>query len=140
MGSMGTLLHSLTNPQNFRAAGAFSGPMMDMTKSFGMTPEQRAAMTDEDWDNMVSPEAVALVEKAKAEGKKLPDFYVATGTLDNPEGSKAFARFLEKSGAMVFTKFSRVYGHEWQFWDVTIKEFLDWLPRTDAYAGQIRKI
>ncbi len=140
MGSMGTLLHSLSNPQNYRAAGAFSGPMMDMSKSFGMTPEQRAALTEEDWDNMVSPEAIALVEKAKAEGKKLPDFYVATGTLDNPEGSKAFARFLEKSGAKVFTNFSRVYGHEWQFWDETIKEFLDWLPRTDAYAGKTRKI
>ena len=38
------------------------------------------------------------------------------------------------------TNFSRVYGHEWQFWDETIKEFLDWIPRTDFYAGKTRKI
>lgn len=138
MGSMGTLLHSLSMPERFRAAGAFSGPMMQM--NMGMTPEERAAMTDADWDQLVSPEAVELVEKAKAEGKSLPDYYVATGTQDNPEGSKAFARFLEKNGAKVTTNFERVYGHEWQFWDESIKEFLDWLPRTDAYAGQLRKI
>jgi len=138
MGSMGTLMHSLSMPERFRAAGAFSGPMMQMNMQ--MTPEQRAAMTDADWDNMVSPEAVALVEKAKAEGKKLPDYFVATGTLDNPEGSKAFARFLEKNGAVVATDFGRVYGHEWQFWDEIVKEFLDWIPRTDPYAGKPRKI
>ncbi len=134
MGSMGALLHGLSMPERFRAVGAFSGPMMQM--KMGLTPEERAKLTDADWDAMVSPEAVELVQKAK----KLPDFYVATGTLDNPEASKAFARFLERSGAKVFTNFSREYGHEWQFWDESIKEFLDWLPRTDAYAGQKRKI
>lgn len=140
MGSMGTLLHSLSNPQNFRAAGAFSGPMMDMSKTMGLSPEDRAKLTDADWDGFVSQEAIDLVAKAKAEGKKLPDFYIATGTLDNPEGSKAFARFLEREGAVVKTNFDRVYGHEWQFWDESIKEFLDWIPRTDAYAGKLRKI
>ena len=140
MGSMGTLIHSLTNPQNFRAAGAFSGPLLDMQKTMGMKPEDREKLTEADWDAMVSQEAKDLVAKAKAEGKKLPDYYIATGTKDNPEGSKAFARFLEKEGAKVFTNFSREYGHEWQFWDETIKEFLDWLPRTDAYAGKLRKI
>ena len=138
MGSMGTLLHSLTMPERFRAAGAFSGPLMKMT--MGMDPAELAKMTDADWDARVSDEASALVEQAKAQGKKLPDYYVATGTLDNPEASKAFARFLERNGATVKTNFSRVYGHEWQFWDETIKEFLDWIPRTESYAGKIRKI
>ena len=140
MGSMGSLLHSLSNPQNFRAVGAFSGPMLDMSKSIGLTPEQRAALTEADWDGMVSEEAKELVAKAKAEGKKLPDYYIATGTQDNPQGSAAFARFLEKEGAKVTTNFTRNYGHEWQFWDESIKEFLDWLPRTDAYAGTLRRI
>jgi len=26
------------------------------------------------------------------------------------------------------------YGHEWRFWDIQVEEFLDWIPRTDAYA------
>ncbi len=118
MGSMGTLLHSLSMPERFRAAGAFSGPLMNM--DIPQDPAKRAAMTDADWDAQVSPEAIELINKAKAEGKTLPDFFVATGTLDNPEASKAFARFLAANGAKVTTNFERVYGHEWQFWDETI--------------------
>ena len=58
----------------------------------------------------------------------------------NQYRQEQLARFLEKEGAVVKTNFDRVYGHEWQFWDESIKEFLDWLPRTDAYAGKLRKI
>jgi len=25
------------------------------------------------------------------------------------------------------------YGHEWAFWDMQVKKFLDWIPRTDPY-------
>ena len=27
------------------------------------------------------------------------------------------------------------YAHEWPFWDMEIKKFLDFIPRTDYYAG-----
>ena len=38
------------------------------------------------------------------------------------------------------TDFIRNYGHAWQFRDETIRDFLDWLPRTAPYAGQKRRI
>lgn len=139
MGSAGALFHSLSLPENFRAVGAFSGPLMDMQAMF-LTDEQKAAMTEADWDAGVSKEAKELAEAALAAGKKLPDYYIATGTQDSPEASAAFARFLEKAGAKVYTNFSRPYGHEWQFWDESLLEFLDWIPRTDPYAGTKRKI
>ena len=139
MGSSGALLHSLSIPENFRAVGAFSGPMMDIRTMF-LTDDQKAAMTEGDWDAGVAKEAKDLVQKAILEEKKLPDFYVATGTEDSPEASAAFARFLKKAGANVYTNFSRPYGHEWQFWDESLQEFLDWIPRTDPYAGTKRKI
>ncbi len=143
MGSMGTLLHALSNPQNYRAAGSFSGPMMDMGKMFSAAPEERErlnALKAEDMKDMISPEAVKLVNKAKEEGKTFPDFYISTGLQDGPERAKAFAAFLAENGIRVTTDFSKNYGHEWQCWDENIKEFLDWLPRTDYYAGKKRKI
>ncbi len=32
------------------------------------------------------------------------------------------------------------YEHEWRFWNLSVERFLDWIPRTDAYANNKRKI
>lgn len=134
MGSMGSLLHSLTNPEQYRAVGSFSGPLMrmDMDRTKSYTPEELREMVD--------PRAVELVKKGKAEGRKFPDYYVSTGLKDGPERAKAFAQFLMDSGISVTTNFEKDYGHEWRCWNENIEEFLDWIPRTDAYAGSLRKI
>ena len=92
--------------------------------------------TAEELKEMVSPDAIELVKKAKAEGKTFPKYYVSTGKKDGPERAKAFAAFLEENGISVTTNFEKDYGHEWRCWEENIEEFLDWLPRTDAYAGQ----
>ena len=134
MGSMGSLLHSLTNPENYRAVGAFSGPMMRMDMDRSRT------YTEDELMEMVNPVAVELVRKAKAEGKKFPDYYVSTGKKDGPERAKAFAKFLADNGLHVTTNFEKDYGHEWRCWEENIEEFLDWIPRTDAYAGSMRQI
>lgn len=147
MGSMGTLLHSLSEPERFRAAGSFSGPMMKMNFKMPKPGDPMPVMTEapkqltaEELRGEVSPEAMELVAKAKKEGKKFPDFYVSTGLKDGPERAKAFADFLKDEGMNVTTNFTKDYGHEWQCWDENIREFLDWIPRTDAYAGKTRKI
>ncbi len=134
MGSMGSLVHSLTNPEQYRAVGSFSGPLMrmDMDRTKSYTPEELKGM--------ISPLAVELAEKGKAEGKKFPDYYISTGKKDGPERAKAFAEFLKDNGISVTTNFEKDYGHEWRCWNENIEEFLDWIPRTDAYAGSKRRI
>ncbi len=134
MGSMGSLLHSLTNPEQYCAVGSFSGPMMRMDMNYGKS------YTAEELKEMVSPDAIELVKKAKAEGKTFPKYYVSTGKKDGPERAKAFVAFLEENGISVTTNFEKDYGHEWRCWEENIEEFLDWLPRTDAYAGTMRQI
>lgn len=145
MGSMGTILHALSEPERFRAAGAFSGPAMKMPKiadgedRMAAMQAMNAKKAEEMLDD-VSDEAKELIAKAKAEGKTFPTFWVSTGLQDGPERAKAFAMYLESQGIEVHTDFTKEYGHEWQCWDENIKEFLDWLPRTDAYAGKKRRI
>ncbi len=134
MGSMGSLVHSLTNPEMYRAVGSFSGPLMRMDI------DRSKSYTEEELAGMINPLAVELVQKAKAEGKKFPDYYISTGLKDGPDRAKAFAKFLSDNGIKVTTNFEKDYGHEWRCWEENIEEFLDWLPRTDAYAGSMRQI
>ena len=134
MGSMGSLLHSLTNPENFCAVGSFSGPLirMDLDRS--------KEYTIEELKENISPEVVELIKKGKAEGKKFPKYYISTGLKDGPDRAKAFAEYLSENGIEVTTNFEKNYGHEWRCWEENIEEFLDWLPRTYAYAGSMRQI
>ena len=134
MGSMGSLLHSLTNPEQYCAVGSFSGPLMRMDM------DRSKEYTDEQLREMVALEGVELVKKGKAEGKHFPKYYVSTGIRDGLNRAKAFARFLTENGIEVTTNFEKDYAHEWRCWEENIEEFLDWLPRTDAYAGSMRQI
>lgn len=45
-----------------------------------------------------------------------------------------FRDHLIKLGADVTWDEIEQYGHEWPFWDIEVKNFLDWIPRTDYYA------
>ena len=31
------------------------------------------------------------------------------------------------------------FRHEWRFWNLQIEKFLEWIPRTDAYAADQKK-
>ena len=116
MGSMGSLLHSLTNPEQYCAVGSFSGPLMRMDM------DRSKEYTDEQLREMVAPEAVELVKKGKAEGKHFPKYYVSTGIRDGLNRAKAFARFLTENGIEVTTNFEKDYAHEWRCWEENIEE------------------
>jgi len=142
MGSMGTILHALSAPERFRAAGAFSGPAMQRPTGVDMAEAMKKmqGLSAEELVDYVSDEVKELIAAAKAAGKTIPDFYVSTGLQDGPERSRAFAMYLEREGVNVTTDITKDYAHEWQCWDENIREFLEWLPRTDAYAGKKRRI
>lgn len=81
-----------------------------------------------------------LAEKLHREGRAFPAMYVACGADDFLMGAnRAFVERFKEMGADIVWDEVPGYGHEWRFWDLEVEKFLDWLPRTDAYAGSGRR-
>ena len=122
MGGFGTLIHALNFPERFAAFGALSAATS--MKGF----------SDKKIDEKYEP--VKLAEKIAAEGRKFPKVYMATGQDDFLyEADKEFKDKLIELGADVTWDEKPGYGHEWRWWDMQIEKFIEWLPRTDAYAA-----
>ena len=113
MGGYGTLVHALRNPEKYAAAGAFSAAV----------------------------ELNSLADKLIAEGKSFPKMYIACGEDDFLfETNKKFKDKLAAAGVDVTWDSLPGYGHVWRFWNIEVEKFLDFIPRTDAYAGIKRMI
>ena len=54
--------------------------------------------------------------------------------------NEAFRDFLRDKGFAVEWVVGEGYGHEWRFWNREVEAFLDWIPRTDAYADKPHKV
>ncbi len=126
MGGYGTLVHALNFPERFCAFGAFSA---------GIRPR---AAEDGGIDPRFDPYQAA--KKAAGEGKTFPKAYLACGTRDGLYQSNVeFREELKRLGADV-TWDEEDYDHEWRFWNLEVERFLNWIPRTDPYAGKKRRI
>ena len=66
----------------------------------------------------------------------MPAFYLAVGKNDFLYGAAQKAKeVMDELGVDVTYDEMEGYGHEWPFWDIQIQKFLEWIPRTDAYAN-----
>jgi putative tributyrin esterase len=131
MGGYGTLLHALSRPGDFCAFGAFSAGL-------GEEGSQMAA------DAVVGeqrPDISYLLKEAAGNMDKLPKGYLSCGTEDflYKVNLKFQEQYLAQGGDLLW-KAVPGFGHEWPFWDQEIKAFLDWIPRTDAYVGEKRRV
>lgn len=126
MGGYGALAHGLGHPQSYRAIGAFSPGI-----SFDQKTAERIGHS--------FPPMMDLYEQLNRdlqEGKRLPELFMCIGDRDFLyEPVTGFHRYLLEKG--VAHRYDEVpgYEHEWAFWEKELPLFLDWLPRTDAYAG-----
>jgi enterochelin esterase-like enzyme len=124
MGGYGTILHAFRDPEQYCACGFFSpGVFTD--------PHDKALKTLE------IPSVVQLVAQAKAAAKPLPKLFLCIGQKDFLyERVQRFHRLLEENA--IPHRFDDLpgYEHEFAIWDRELLEFLDWLPRTDAYADK----
>ena len=132
MGGYGTLLHSLTNPERFQAIGAFSA-------GIEVNPErlaQRAVGNEASITELLDEyDLFKLADKVAAEKKEFPKVFMACGHQDRLyDVNVKFRDYLINLGADVTWDEIEQYGHEWPFWDIEVKNFLDWIPRTDYYA------
>ena len=69
------------------------------------------------------------------QGKKLPKFFFSVGDKDFArEGVEDAHQYLKSLGYESSYELVPGYGHEWNFWDLTLKKALEsWLPiRHDA--------
>lgn len=137
MGGYGTLLHALSQPERFCALGAFSAAV-NLQRIHGKVLDEND-MTEEE----KSTDPLSLLKKSLSEGKKLPKIYMSIGSEDFLYKMVVdFKNDLEKLGVDVAWDVMEGYGHEWAFWDIQIRKFLDWIPRTDSYYkdAPLRKI
>ena len=145
MGGYGTLVHALSNPEKYAAAGAFSAAVVlnpisiiNPDSLVGDDGQIDASKLGDGVEASIDPNSLA--DKLIAEGKKFPKMYVACGGKDFLiEANTAFKDKLVAAGVDVTWDYIAEYGHEWRFWNIEVERFLDWLPRTDAYADKGRR-
>lgn len=128
MGGYGAMIHGLNHPERFAAIGAFSA-------AIGTENENEAQLLK---DGPYDP--YGLVRKNIEEENKVPPIYFACGMQDMLwENVNCYKDFMEKNGLNITWVPVDGYGHEWRFWNIQIEKFLEWLPRTDAYAKDQKK-
>ena len=124
MGGYGALVHALSRTSAYRAAGAFS-PGIDIGR------KEDLIGADLDCINLYTE-----LETCVKNNCKLPELFLCCGQNDFLYDSVVnFHGELTKKA--IPHRWDDVPGfeHEWKFWDIELEEFLDWLPRTDPYAG-----
>lgn len=117
MGGFGALYHGLAKPEQYAAIGAFS-PALNMA---GVTVDlfQRVAQLTE--------------FKQK--------IFLSCGTEDflYEDNLKMKNLLIQKEADLTWQP-AEGFKHEWRFWNQTVEAFLDWLPRTDAFADHKRSV
>ncbi|MDO4298733.1 MAG: alpha/beta hydrolase-fold protein [Lachnospiraceae bacterium] len=132
MGGYGALAHAFGHPESYRAVGAFSP-----ATAWRHDPSYNEATVDRLGHEM--PEMMDLYETLDQDlkdGKKLPDIFCCMGERDFLlESGERFRQYLEEKQVAHRYDLLPEYEHEWAIWEKELPEFLDWLPRTDLYAG-----
>ena len=136
MGGYGTYVHALRNPEKYAAAGCLSPAVKFNPYSLSRGEVGAIGFNDDEVEPEIRPYDIA--DKAIAEGKKLPPFYICAGGNETGliELNKVMYDKLKAAGVKVEWDVIEGYGHEWRFWDIEIEKFLDWIPRTDVYAAE----
>lgn len=133
MGGCGALVHALSNPDKYRAVGAFSAAL-------GMNPAELLGL-DQELAPEYNPEILA--DKLIQDDRRFPSVYLACGQKDFLLNvNKMFYNKLKGADIEVTWDNLEEYGHEWRFWNIEIERFLSWIEayRTDVYVGSKRQI
>lgn len=121
MGGFGALYHGLSHPERFAAIGSFSGAV-NRQDNEGISPE-------------------LLIKKHLKENTPIPPLYISIGKQDFLlDVNEQFIDMIDDLKLEYTSAIIDGYTHEWRFWDMEVEKFLDWIPRTDAYADKKRKV
>lgn len=123
MGGYGTLVHGLTHPERFQAIGSFSGAVSMLNGKEG------------------TYDVMNIIKYLLETKQSFPHMYIACGKKDFLyDANVQLTKYLKNNDVPVTVDFVEDYTHEWRFWDMEVERFLDWLDRSDHYAGSKRKV
>ena len=145
MGGFGALRLGILQPERFAAVLLMSGAAFNPDKLPNFRRGGAFQQADPDIMPMVGLESVLgdlahykggpndvyhAARQAAAQGKKLPKFFLTVGDKDFArEGVEDAYQFLTSIDCETFYELVPGYGHEWPFWDLTLKKALEeWLP------------
>ncbi|MBQ1376936.1 MAG: hypothetical protein IIY77_03105 [Lachnospiraceae bacterium] len=130
MGGFGTFKCAMLNPDKYAAAMCMSGAGSDPATTDGPFKVEPGSPLDS-W---------GAAKKNVEEGKPLPKMFLTVGDKDfTMEGMRKTRTYLEGLGYDVLYEEVPGYGHEWDFWDLTLRKALkEWLPirHSVIYPGE----
>ena len=121
MGGFGTFKCAMLNPEKYAAAMCMSGAGSDPAENNGGPFHVEPGSPLDAW---------GAAKKNVEEGKPLPKMFLTVGDKDfTMEGMRKARTYLEGLGYDVLYEEVPGYGHEWDFWDLTLRKALkEWLP------------
>ncbi|HJA64759.1 acetylesterase [Lachnoclostridium sp. An169] len=144
MGGYGALRNGLKYSETFGRIGAFSSALItegvkertdDSPRYIETRSYAQSILGDLEKVGESDRDPRWLVEKLKKEGKKIPEIFMTCGKQDSLLGQNhVFRDFLIDAGADV-TYEEWDGGHEWDFWNSSLKKLLEWLPLEEREAG-----
>ena len=132
MGGFGAYRIALEQPERFCCAASLSGALdiITMAKMYANDPSGglSAVFSPKDLLPGSDNDFVALAEKRIREGCTLPRFYQCCGTEDflYPLNTSFRDRFREADVDLTYAESKGI--HDWEYWDMQIRNVLDWLP------------
>lgn len=134
MGGYGAMKIGLSKYNQFQKIATLSGAVdLDGIIDLWKNQEQSGLMEKNLYvkifgDNPIVP-ANADIRNLVLEAKdNLPDIYQACGTEDFLfEGNKKFHKFLVENNIEHYYEETPGFAHTWDYWDLKIKEILDWM-------------
>lgn len=140
MGGAGAMKCAVTRPDMYAAALCMSGACRKADPP-GTGKGQRGlpfgGEEGKSYNGVIAPilpgskdDVYFLAEQNVKEGKPLPRFFISCGDKDFAlEGCRSASDFLRGLGYQVDYTEVPGYGHEWDFWDLTLREATkSWLP------------
>lgn len=144
MGGYGALRNGLKYSETFGCLASLSGAMVvdhiaertdDVPFFIDSRSFARSIFGDLDKAEESDKNPKWLVKKLKEEGKNIPRIYLTCGLQDSLlEANREMRDFLKEQGADV-TYVEGEGAHEWDFWNRSIKDVLEWLPLEGSQAG-----
>ncbi len=123
MGSAGCQKIALKYPEKYAAVLGMSGGSVSKV-------EANNGRKRSEKENAVTDANVAAAKENIAKGVPVPKFFMSWGDKDFVrDNHKDTCKILKEIGYDVFEEEVPGYGHEWDFWDLTLRKALnEWLP------------
>ena len=131
MGGFGTFKCAMLHPEKYAAAMCMSGAGSDPAENQNGLFKVEPGSPLDSW---------AAAKRNVEEGKELPKMFLTVGDKDfTLDGMRKTNEYLTGLGYDVVYEEVPGYGHEWDFWDLTLRKALkEWLPirHSVIYPGE----